>query len=107
MMLPRVGDGERFDEQARPGVASLLSIIEGVGGGNAMEVLRRLGGQGHSSLKELAIESVDAALSPIRDRLAGISDEQARRMALNGSEIASERARKTLRRLMEALDGSY
>lgn len=106
MMLPRVLDGELFDEQARLGVASLLSIIEGVGGGSAMEVLGRLGGQGHSALKELAIESVDAALSPIRDRLAGISDEEARRMAKEGSEIASARARKTLARLMEALDAA-
>ena len=87
------------------GVApSLLAEIVGL---YTREVAAETGSGGAATLKQRVIDSVIDFLGPIRERRAGFTDTDARRLLRRGVELANEQAEATLREVREAMSMAY
>jgi tryptophanyl-tRNA synthetase len=95
--------GAELERELRPGAANLVDMCARAMGVSEHEVLARVAGCGHSALKELAIESLDAMLAPIRLRLEQTSVEQAKAIARESARAAREVAARNLERVIQAL----
>lgn len=100
---PLPAPGEGYDARERPGMANLLAMASGCSGRSEGDLLAELAGLGHAGLKELCFESVDAMLSPIRERLAATSGQEALAIAAACAGQARERAAASLSAALAAL----
>lgn len=101
-----ITDPERlitFDEVGRPGVANLLTLAGLCLGRTPESIADEIGLGGASALKRLVTEAVNEFLRPIRTRRAGLDEQDARQVLLEGNERARERAVLTLDEVRAAM----
>ena len=99
-------DGEiRFDRDAKPGVANLLTIYAVLSGRSIESVEAEYEGHGYGDLKKGLAEVVDSSLSPIRARTLELLDDPAEldRLLDGAAERANEVASATLKRVYDAM----
>ncbi|MGO1435044.1 MAG: tryptophan--tRNA ligase [Canibacter sp.] len=99
-------DGEiRFDRDAKPGVANLLTIYAVLSGRSIESVEAEYEGRGYGDLKKGLAEVVDSSLSPIRARTLELLDDPAEldRLLDGAAERANEVASATLKRVYDAM----
>ncbi|MFB2581062.1 tryptophan--tRNA ligase [Herbiconiux sp. P15] len=92
-------DGEvRFDREAKPGLANLLTIFAMLAGRSVDDVVAEFEGGGYGTLKKALAEVVGETLGPIRARTLELLDDPAeldRLLAVN-ADRANEVAEATL-----------
>ncbi len=91
----------RFDQENKPGVSNLLSILSALGGGEIAAIEAELSGQGYGVLKDRVADAVIETLQPIQhefDKL--ITEKEYLQKVMNqGAERAAALAQKTLRKV--------
>ncbi|WP_291040403.1 tryptophan--tRNA ligase [Herbiconiux sp.] len=92
-------DGEvRFDREAKPGLANLLTVFSMLSGRSVDDVVAEFAGGGYGTLKKALAEVIAETLGPIRARTLELLDDPAeldRLLAVN-ADRANEVAEKTL-----------
>ena len=98
---PRV----RFDLDAKPGVANLLSILSGVTGKTIAALEAEYEGRMYGHLKGDVADAVIALLEPVQKTFAELRADQTTLNAVmrDGAEKARARAAATLKRVNEAV----
>lgn len=92
-------DGEiRFDRDAKPGVANLLTIYSVLAGRSVEDVVNEYSGRGYGDLKKGLAEVVTESFSPIRERTQELLADPAEldRILAKAADRASEVAGATL-----------
>jgi tryptophanyl-tRNA synthetase len=99
-------DGEvRFDQEAKPGVSNLLTLLSSLGGTPIPVLVDEFAGRGYGDLKAATADAVVAAFGPIRERaLELLSDpgELDRVLAAN-ADRANEVAEATLKKVYDRI----
>ncbi|MBF0446959.1 MAG: tryptophan--tRNA ligase [Magnetococcales bacterium] len=103
-----VTDGEgviRYDEENQPGVANLLNIWCATTGQTLEQGLSHFSHNLYGKLKVETAEAVNALLVPVQERYKTIRADQGElvRILEAGAEAASERAEKTMVKVLDAL----
>jgi tryptophanyl-tRNA synthetase len=92
-------DGEvRFDREAKPGLANLLTVFSMLSGRSVDDVVAEFAGGGYGTLKKALAEVIAETLGPIRTRTLELLDDPAeldRLLAVN-ADRANEVAEETL-----------
>jgi tryptophanyl-tRNA synthetase len=92
-------DGEvRFDREAKPGLANLLTVFSMLSGRSVDHVVAEFAGGGYGTLKKALAEVIAETLGPIRTRTLELLDDPAeldRLLAVN-ADRANEVAEETL-----------
>jgi len=99
-------DGDiRFDRDAKPGVANLLTIYSVLAGRTVDDVVNEYAGRGYGDLKKGLAEVVTESFTPIRERTQELLADPAEldRMLAVAAERASEVADATLARVYERI----
>jgi tryptophanyl-tRNA synthetase len=99
-------DGDiRFDRDAKPGVANLLTIYSVLAGRTIDDVVNEYAGRGYGDLKKGLAEVVTESFTPIRERTQELLADPAEldRMLAVAAERASEVADATLARVYERI----
>ncbi|GAA3616785.1 tryptophan--tRNA ligase [Nonomuraea rosea] len=99
-------DSERlitFDEEGRPGVATLLTLAGLCLGRPPQELADEIGDGGAAALKKLVTEAVNEFLRPIRKRRAEHTEADVRELLAAGNRRARERAITTLDEVRAAM----
>ena len=91
----------RYDPEAKPGVANLMSIYAAVTGKSFAEIEQEFDGKGYGVFKPAVGEAVVETLRPIREEAGRIIKDKAylEAMCRDGAERASYIAEKTLRKV--------
>jgi tryptophanyl-tRNA synthetase len=92
-----------YDPDARPDIANLLTIAALCSARTPQDVATEISGGGAAALKACTVEAVDGLLAPIRERRAGIGDEDVVRVLKRGIETASQIAEATLAEVNAAM----
>ncbi|MFI6505687.1 tryptophan--tRNA ligase [Nonomuraea typhae] len=101
-----VTDADRritFDEEARPGVAGLLTLAGLCLGRPPYEIAEKIGDGGAARLKAVTTDAVNDFLRPIRARRAELDEADARAVLRAGNGRARERAVRTLDEVRRAM----
>ncbi|MGI8459617.1 MAG: tryptophan--tRNA ligase [Propionibacteriaceae bacterium] len=87
-----------FDEQTKPGVANLLSILSALTETPVPELVEQFAGSGYGHLKVAAADAVSALAAPYRERTLELLGEKSELEAVlrDGAEKAREVASRTL-----------
>ena len=99
-------DGEvRFDRDAKPGVANLMSILSAISGDSFEQIEQQFAGQGYGAFKGAVADAVVGTLEPLQQRYEEIRADRAGLQAIlaDGAARASERADAVLSRVHEAV----
>ncbi|MDP1820889.1 MAG: tryptophan--tRNA ligase [Acidimicrobiales bacterium] len=97
-------DGEvRYDPEAKPGVANLLSILAGITGGDPAELADRY--EQYGPLKADTADAVVEALRPLQERFSELSSQpqEVDRIIARGAAKAQALAAPTLAKAMLAM----
>jgi tryptophanyl-tRNA synthetase len=91
-------DPVRYDPEAKPGVANLLTIYSSLTGDSVEALVEKYAGRGYGDLKGDLAEVVVEFVTPIRDRAFALLDDRAALDALlrEGAERARSIASRTL-----------
>ncbi|WP_200332013.1 tryptophan--tRNA ligase [Leucobacter sp. L43] len=92
-------DGEiRFDREAKPGVANLLTIYSVLSGRPIASLEQEYAGRGYGDLKKGLVEVVEESLAPVRTRTEELLADPAEldRLLGRAAERANEVANRTL-----------
>ncbi|MEJ6490659.1 tryptophan--tRNA ligase [Leucobacter sp. USCH14] len=92
-------DGEiRFDREAKPGVANLLTIYSVLSGRSISSIEQEYSGRGYGDLKKGLVEVVEESLAPVRTRTEELLADPAEldRLLGRAAERANEVANRTL-----------
>ena len=95
----------RFDPEAKPGVANLMSIYSAVTGKTFAEIETEFAGQGYGAFKPKVGEAVIETLRPIREEATRLLKDKAYLEGVyrSGAERASYEAEKTLRKVYKKI----
>ena len=99
-------DGEiRFDRDAKPGVANLLTIFSVLSGKSVDVLVNEYAGEGYGTLKKDLAEQVTASFTPIRERTLELMADPAEldRILAAGADKASVVADATLTKVYDAI----
>jgi tryptophanyl-tRNA synthetase len=99
-------DGEiRFDRDAKPGVANLLTIYSVLAGRSVDDVVNEYSGRGYGDLKKGLAEVVTESFSPIRERTQELLVDPAEldRILAKAADRASEVADATLAKVYDRI----
>ena len=99
-------DGDiRFDRDAKPGVANLLTIYSVLAGRTVEDVVNEYSGRGYGDLKKGLAEVVSESFSPIRQRTQELLADPAEldRILAKAAERASEVADATLAKVYDRI----
>jgi tryptophanyl-tRNA synthetase len=99
-------DGEiRFDREAKPGVANLLTIYSVLAGRSVEDVVNEYSGRGYGDLKKGLAEVVTESFAPIRERTQELLADPAEldRILAKAADRASEVADATLAKVYERI----
>lgn len=99
-------DGEvRFDPEAKPGIANLLTISAVLEGREVEDVVAEFAGRGYGDLKKHLADVVEATFAPIRTRTAELLADRGELASIlrRGAERARERASATLNTVHERI----
>jgi tryptophanyl-tRNA synthetase len=94
-------DGEiRFDQESKPGVSNLLTIMSTLGAGDIEGIVSILEGKGYGALKEATADIIIETLSPIQEEFNRLlKDKEYLQGVINENGLrASAAATKTLRK---------
>ena len=93
----------RFDQEGKPGVSNLLSIISALGGGEISRLEAEMAGQNYGALKDRAAEAIIAALAPIQKEYEKLIADKAyiQQIMNTHAERADARALRTLRKVQK------
>ena len=94
-------DGEiRFDQESKPGVSNLLTIMSTLGAGDIEGIVSSLEGKGYGALKEATADIIIETLSPIQEEFNRLlKDKEYLQGVINENGLrASAAATKTLRK---------
>jgi tryptophanyl-tRNA synthetase len=97
-------DGEiRFDREAKPGVANLLTIYSVLAGRSVDDVVNEYSGRGYGDLKKGLAEVVTESFAPIRERTQELLADPAEldRILATAADRASEVADATLAKVYD------
>ncbi len=88
----------RFDEQTKPGVSNLLTILSALTGTAIEDLVAQFDGRGYGDLKGAVADAVTALATPYRDRTLQLMSERSELEAIlaRGAERAREVAARTL-----------
>lgn len=92
-------DGEiRFDREAKPGVANLLTIYSVLSGRTIPSLEAEYAGRGYGDLKKGLVEVVEESLAPVRTRTEELLSDPAEldRLLARAADRANEVANRTL-----------
>ena len=91
----------RYDPEAKPGVANLMTIYSSVTGRSFAEIEAEFAGKGYGAFKPAVGEAVVEALRPIREESRRLMKDKAYLESVyrSGAEKASYVAEKTLRKV--------
>jgi tryptophanyl-tRNA synthetase len=97
--------GVRYDTEAKPGIANLMSILSATTGQSFESIVEQYDGKGYGKLKQAVADAVVACLKPVQDKYRDVREdtEGLRRVLKAGAETASARADVTLRRVHDVL----
>lgn len=95
----------RYDRQNKAGVSNLLDILSGVSGKTIAELEKEFEGKMYGHLKTAVAEQVSAMLSGLQERFYHFRNDEALldKIAAEGAQKASARAKKTLDRVYKAI----
>ena len=95
----------RYDRQNKAGVSTLLDILSGVSGKTIAELEKEFEGKMYGHLKTAVAEEVSAMLSGLQERFYHFRNDEALldKIAAEGAQKASARAKKTLDRVYKAI----
>ncbi|MFL6166742.1 MAG: tryptophan--tRNA ligase [Ornithinibacter sp.] len=95
----------RYDPQAKPGVSNLLVIHSVLSGTPVAAVEAEFAGRGYGDLKKAVAEVVVDAVTPFRERMAGLLADPAEldRILARGAERAAAIAEVTMSRVRDAV----
>ena len=99
-------DGEiRFDREAKPGVANLLTIYSVLAGRSVEDVVNEYSGRGYGDLKKGLAEVVTESFTPIRERTQELLADPAEldRILAKAADRASEVADATLAKVYDRI----
>jgi tryptophanyl-tRNA synthetase len=99
-------DGEiRFDRDAKPGVANLLTIYSVLAGRSVDDVVNEYSGRGYGDLKKGLAEVVTESFAPIRERTQELLADPAEldRILAKAADRASEVADATLAKVYDRI----
>lgn len=99
-------DGDiRFDRDAKPGVANLLTIFSVLSGKSVDALVNEYAGEGYGTLKKDLAEQVTARFTPIRERTHELLADPAEldRILAAGADRASVVADATLAKVYDAI----
>lgn len=96
-----VTDSEReiiFDEEAKPGVSNLLTILAAFSGRSVEQLVEEFTGKGYGDLKGAVAEEVASFATPFRERTHALMGERTELQAIlaDGADRAREVASRTL-----------
>lgn len=96
-----VTDSERsiaFDEENKPGVSNLLTILSALSGNSVDELVADFDGKGYGDLKGAVADAVTAFAAPFRERTLQLMGERSELMGIlaDGAERARDVASKTV-----------
>ncbi|HEY9293310.1 MAG TPA: tryptophan--tRNA ligase [Microlunatus sp.] len=88
----------RYDEDAKPGVANLLTILSALTGDSIDQLVNSFAGKGYGDLKGAVADAVTAFATPFRDRTLQLMDERTEleKILADGAERAREVANATI-----------
>ncbi len=91
----------RYDPEAKPGVANLMSVYSSVTGKSFAEIEREFDGQGYGTFKTAVGDAVIELLRPIREESERMLADKAylQQVYTEGAQRASAIARRTLRKV--------
>ena len=95
----------RYDRQNKAGVSNLLDILSGVSGKTIAELEKEFEGKMYGHLKTAVAEEVSAMLNGLQERFYHFRNDEALldKIAAEGAQKASARAKKTLDRVYKAI----
>ena len=95
----------RYDRQNKAGVSNLLDILSGVSGKTIAELEKEFEGKMYGHLKTAVAEEVSAMLSGLQERFYHFRNDEALldKIAAEGAQKASARAKKTLDSVYKAI----
>lgn len=99
-------DGEvRFDRDAKPGVANLMTILSAITGDSFEQIEQQFAGQGYGAFKGAVADAVVGTLEPLQQRYEAIRADRAGLQAIlaDGARRAAQRADTVLSRVHEAV----
>ncbi|MCL2811373.1 MAG: tryptophan--tRNA ligase [Clostridia bacterium] len=99
-------EGEiRYDEENKPGVSNLLSILAVLTGRSIEACVDSLAGQGYGALKEATAEAVITTLSPVQAQFDALIQDKERLMQLmdEGAQGAARLAARTLAKVYKKI----
>jgi len=107
-MRSAVTDAEReirYDPEAKPGIANLLTIYSGLTGRKIAELEGEYAGKGYGDLKSDLADVVGGFVSPLRERVAGYMDDPAEldRVLAAGAARAREVAEATVHEVYDKI----
>ena len=82
----------RFDIEQKPGVSNLISILAAASGTAHADIETLASGKSYGWLKAEASESVQAAVTPIRERLSELLEDKDKLMAIAAQNAEQARA---------------
>jgi len=87
-----------YDEEAKPGVANLLTILSALSGTPVPGLVEEFAGRGYGDLKGAVADAVTAFATPYRERTLALMGERSELEAIlhDGAERAREVASRTL-----------
>ena len=89
----------RYDEDAKPGVANLLTILSAFTGDGIDDLVNSFAGKGYGDLKGAVAEAVTGFATPFRERTLQLLDERTElgKILADGAERAREVANRTIK----------
>jgi len=93
----------RFDQEAKPGISNLLTLLSVLGGSSIASLESEFTGRGYGDLKAATADAVVAAFAPVRARALELLADPAEldRVLTGNAERADAIASETLKRIYE------
>jgi len=93
----------RFDQEAKPGISNLLTLLSVLGGSSIASLEAEFAGRGYGDLKSATADAVVAAFAPVRARALELLADPAEldRVLTGNAERADAIASETLKRIYE------
>jgi tryptophanyl-tRNA synthetase len=93
----------RFDQEAKPGISNLLTLLSVLGGSSIASLEAEFAGRGYGDLKTATADAVVAAFAPVRARALELLADPAEldRVLTGNAERADAIASETLKRIYE------
>ena len=93
----------KYYKENKPGVSNLLNIMAVCSGQSLPELTKKYSGVSYGDFKKDVAEAVIELLAPFQKRFSEISDEEVRKVLIDGAENVAPKAQETLKRVKKAI----